>query len=521
MRLASKPRILLLLILALPAAAEINVAETIEMAIADSDLVVVGRETARARGGTASWPFAVSTIEVDEVLKGDVGKAEKSPAGKVIVRVRTDHPWADGVPAGDVLVCARRAANLPERKGAGPGYVKPGPDEWVVRHDAVTNRVIPLDGSAKVYDARFAVRRDRPAIMTAARAAVAEPDQLAVPVWLDVPFETPAFKSLYAGSACYLVFPADGRWRRALARGPIDVVRYGRDSALDRRVASPANVAFFREWLNHPDSYLRFKPAWAAPIDELETRHYPGRQMAVDLLTAWGETFERPVTIEAARPHRPVPGWVWASLVIVPATAVLVAWRARRVGRIVTFLGVTSLWLCTGAAVLWVRGHAHYDNVLLARGATEYELASDGMRLRVLRVADGAADRTPEWASSRTADAGPNHLGMLRADHEFRRWGMTHDSGKAAVRALPVKPIPHAYAHLTVCTAWVVGTTAVLPGLMALLWTRSVLRDRRRRRNGWCRYCGYDLRGSTGACPECGRASGPSPTPGSRNVVAG
>ncbi|MEZ0264465.1 MAG: hypothetical protein ACAI43_07050, partial [Phycisphaerae bacterium] len=128
--------------LALPARAEINIAETIEMAVADSDLVVVGRETARERGGTASWPFAVSTVEVDEVLKGDIGKSEKSPAGKAIVRVRSDHPWANGAPAGDVLVCARRASSLPERTGVGPGYVRPAPDDWVARHDAQASRVI-------------------------------------------------------------------------------------------------------------------------------------------------------------------------------------------------------------------------------------------------------------------------------------------------------------------------------------------------------------------------------------------
>lgn len=33
-------------------------------------------------------------------------------------------------------------------------------------------------------------------------------------------------------------------------------------------------------------------------------------------------------------------------------------------------------------------------------------------------------------------------------------------------------------------------------------------RDFRRKRVGWCTGCGYDLRGSTEACPECGRPTG-------------
>ena len=48
----------------------------------------------------------------------------------------------------------------------------------------------------------------------------------------------------------------------------------------------------------------------------------------------------------------------------------------------------------------------------------------------------------------------------------------------------------------------------VLAAILPVLWRRR----RRARRLSFCRKCGYDLRASTGECPECGAAI---PTTGS------
>lgn len=69
-------------------------------------------------------------------------------------------------------------------------------------------------------------------------------------------------------------------------------------------------------------------------------------------------------------------------------------------------------------------------------------------------------------------------------------------------RELPLIPIwPGFYINtlLYACVAWLV----FFAPFTALRFTKRA----RRRRNGWCLQCGYDLRGATNVtCPECGHA---------------
>jgi hypothetical protein len=47
---------------------------------------------------------------------------------------------------------------------------------------------------------------------------------------------------------------------------------------------------------------------------------------------------------------------------------------------------------------------------------------------------------------------------------------------------------------------------AVLPSFWAYTWLMRTIRRRNRRKRGQCIICGYDLRGTSEHCPECGTA---------------
>jgi hypothetical protein len=58
---------------------------------------------------------------------------------------------------------------------------------------------------------------------------------------------------------------------------------------------------------------------------------------------------------------------------------------------------------------------------------------------------------------------------------------------------------------------------ALLFAIVPAFHLRAILRSRKRRREGLCPRCGYDLRATPERCPECGTATGGIPKSEPRN----
>jgi hypothetical protein len=84
---------------------------------------------------------------------------------------------------------------------------------------------------------------------------------------------------------------------------------------------------------------------------------------------------------------------------------------------------------------------------------------------------------------------------LAQASRRTGTWLAPASLGPLAGTPFPLAPIPLGLAANTL--AWGAGWWLILAGI-------PILRRARRRRAGFCIACGYDIRDSHGACPECG-----------------
>jgi hypothetical protein len=141
----------------------------------------------------------------------------------------------------------------------------------------------------------------------------------------------------------------------------------------------------------------------------------------------------------------------------------------RRVSRILLDgATVLSLVLLVATAVLWVRSYVRPTLISLGGEVPDFHtLLNRGQESHVAVV----------------------HKGMIAVYRYSWRDPMTRQFH--LVSPAPMLVIPY----------WVLGIiTAVLPTVRLAVWWRRW----RRRPEGCCRACGYDLRATPERCPECG-----------------
>jgi len=85
------------------------------------------------------------------------------------------------------------------------------------------------------------------------------------------------------------------------------------------------------------------------------------------------------------------------------------------------------------------------------------------------------------------------------------RNSLVNSSGRPAGNSI-VLPIDSTQL-LLVIPWWFIATVAALLPASTLLRAPLAVRTYRRRKRGLCTQCGYDLRFSSGRCPECGQST--------------
>ena len=180
--------------------------------------------------------------------------------------------------------------------------------------------------------------------------------------------------------------------------------------------------------------------------------------------------------------------------------------------RLLNLLTALSLVLCVTVCVLWVRSYWVADELQWTRvdnvGRAHYRWYAfvtsgrGGLALcRDAEVSDVASITAREAALS---------TGVC----QWRGWrrGPAYDYPGPAFSTRPLTSSFH--------FAWETSPATVLRELIVPYWAIALsaaavpairlalrLRERRRRRPGFCPKCGYDLRATPGRCPECGTAA--------------
>ncbi len=277
----------LLVLVPAAAAAEINMADSIEWTTVDSDLVVRGKVTAvKTRRGPGGVVWYDATFAVAETLKGPRRRS-------VTFAVR--HLWG---PTPAEWRAKRRELLLflvdsKRRLGEDADYARA---PFALRpHDGA---VLALDGASpdRAYAATFDVLDTRARILDAARAAATSTATSSHR--LDVPSDAPAFGALYAGSAVWMTVPVDARLEQLalawIASKDLGTREEGVGALAHFR--SPANIAVVKRLLADPD-FAVVTESGKSPV-----RRFLVRSRAHQVLDAWGVRHATP-TIDA--PHTP------------------------------------------------------------------------------------------------------------------------------------------------------------------------------------------------------------------------
>jgi hypothetical protein len=211
-----------------------------------------------------------------------------------------------------------------------------------------------------------------------------------------------------------------------------------------------------------------------------------------------------------------VPMWLAYAAVVVGLT--IAAWAVAR-RRLLTLVTWACVLLFVAGVAIWLRSYHHTDTLtrhtLTPRPGVNHHhtitLQSSGGGLRLHARSHPAANGIPDvhradlstrvnwqWssASGHESPAYPITANDF-ATPSMKRWGLLLLDGSKLTDF-----VGHADRRTTVVVPlWLIALPAAVP---ALLYLYAAARRSRRFAANHCGACGYDLRASSGRCPECG-----------------
>lgn len=190
--------------------------------------------------------------------------------------------------------------------------------------------------------------------------------------------------------------------------------------------------------------------------------------------------------------------------------------------RLFAILAVFSLAIWFVVLTGWIRSRFYHDVAWFTLGQRLIVFRQETRSFQLWVVHDWTGKEPDGWDSYKvdpsrgSLPTGPNLIALsnYRTSHwELAGIGAAYDNAVGVVfrnNQLPMRMFLNrgaaAHTALTLSIRW--PTALILPAILPLIWLMQFVRHRRqvgaRARHGLCRNCGYDLRASTGRCPECG-----------------
>ena len=191
--------------------------------------------------------------------------------------------------------------------------------------------------------------------------------------------------------------------------------------------------------------------------------------------------------------------------------------------RLYTLASALSLVLCITAGVLWARSHWAEDEVFLRRytgplsasnstAAPMYHYQSFGVcwtrdMLAFFRITEVPSTFDPsESLSDRQRNPRGVRVTVVHKPANNRLAGVLSDPERTYLRFVHVLSVRNPVIGRRVFVGVPFWGAVALLSVLPITWLAlRIYAQNIRARAGFCRSCGYDLRGTPDRCPECGQ----------------